>query len=149
MDNRSMPPGTIIPELAYSDVAAAAEWLCRTFGFKERLRIGTHRVQLVFGQGSIVVVESGGNSPPDAGAQPQDAKSHRAATHSLMVKVADVDGHYAHAQESGSQILNVPQTYPYGERQYTAVDPGGHIWTFSQAVADVDPEEWGGRLIEP
>jgi hypothetical protein len=29
MDNRSMPPSIIIPELAYSDVAAAVEWLCR------------------------------------------------------------------------------------------------------------------------
>ncbi len=38
--NRSMPLGVIIPELAYADVRAAAEWLCRTFGLVERLRIG-------------------------------------------------------------------------------------------------------------
>jgi hypothetical protein len=37
--NRSMPPGTIIPELAYEDVGNAAAWLCEAFGFKERLRI--------------------------------------------------------------------------------------------------------------
>jgi predicted enzyme related to lactoylglutathione lyase len=28
-------------------------------------------------------------------------------------------------------------------RQYTAEDFAGYEWTFSQSVADVDPEEWG------
>jgi hypothetical protein len=32
--NRSMPPGTIIPELVYGDLATAVAWLCTTFGFK-------------------------------------------------------------------------------------------------------------------
>ena len=30
--NRSMPPGVIIPELAYPDVLAASAWLCRALG---------------------------------------------------------------------------------------------------------------------
>ena len=41
--NRSMPPSVIIPELAYPDVREAVDWLCRSFGFVERLRIGDHR----------------------------------------------------------------------------------------------------------
>ena len=24
---------------------------------------------------------------------------------------------------------------------------GGHRWTFSQSIADVDPAEWGGVLV--
>jgi hypothetical protein len=40
MENRSMPPGVIIPVLGYPDVHEAAGWLCRSFGFVERLRIG-------------------------------------------------------------------------------------------------------------
>lgn len=35
----------------------------------------------------------------------------------------------------------------YGERQYTAEDPGGHVWTFTELVADVHPRDWGGELI--
>ena len=31
-----------------------------------------------------------------------------------------------------------------GERGYTAEDLGGHRWTFSQSIADVAPESWGG-----
>jgi hypothetical protein len=41
--NRSMPPGTIIPELVYPDLQAAVAWLCGTLDFVERLRIGDHR----------------------------------------------------------------------------------------------------------
>jgi hypothetical protein len=35
----------------------------------------------------------------------------------------------------------------YGERQYSAQDPGGHRSTFSQSIADVDPADWGGTLV--
>jgi uncharacterized glyoxalase superfamily protein PhnB len=30
------------------------------------------------------------------------------------------------------------------ERQHSVEDSGGHQWTFSQSIADVAPEEWGG-----
>jgi len=44
----------------------------------------------------------------------------------------------------GARILQPPADYPFRERQYTAEDPCGHRWTFSQSIADVRPEEWGG-----
>jgi uncharacterized glyoxalase superfamily protein PhnB len=62
-----------------------------------------------------------------------------------MVRVDDADRHRAHAEQHGARIVNPPTDYPYGERQYTAVDPGGHLWTFSQTIADVDPRDWGGE----
>lgn len=37
-----------------------------------------------------------------------------------------------------------PTSYPYGERQYSCRDPGGHGWTFSQSIADIAPEDWRG-----
>ena len=33
------------------------------------------------------------------------------------------------------------------ERQYHAEDPAGHQWTFSETLADVAPEEWGGESV--
>jgi uncharacterized glyoxalase superfamily protein PhnB len=140
--NRSMPPGIIIPELAYDDVVAAAAWLCKTFGFKERLRIADHRCQLTFGDASVVVIELSREHPITAVAtQP--------LTHKIMVHVPDVDQHYEHVQQSNARILNPPETYPFGERQYTVEDLGGHVWTFTQSVADVPPEVWGGQLVNP
>jgi uncharacterized glyoxalase superfamily protein PhnB len=143
-DNRSMPPGTIIPELVYPDLAAAVAWLCTTFGFRERLRIGNHRSQLVFGVASIVVVAQPAVHTPDV----SDVPLHGQLTHSLMVRVEDLDRHYAHVKQCGGQIVAPPTDFPYGERQYTVEDLAGHRWTFSQSIADVDPQEWGGRLIE-
>jgi uncharacterized glyoxalase superfamily protein PhnB len=68
--------------------------------------------------------------------------------HSLLVRVEDADSHYERAREHGAQIVQPPKDYPYGERQYTAVDIGGHSWTFSQTIADVDPQDWGGTLVQ-
>jgi uncharacterized glyoxalase superfamily protein PhnB len=141
MRNRSMPTSVIIPVLAYPDVREAVEWLCRSFGFVERLRIGTHRAQLSFGEGDLVVAAT----RRDSDASPADLLGPPAMA--VMVRVADIDGHYDCAERAGARIISPPADYPYGERQYTAEDPGGHQWTFSQTIADVDPETWGGELF--
>lgn len=130
--NRSMPPSTIIPELPYPDVREAVDWLCRVFGFAERLQIGDHRAQLVFGEGSMVVTRGGDANP----------------SFSVMVRVEDVDGHHERSKVAGAKVISPPADYPYGERQYSVEDIGGHRWTFSQTIADVDPQTWGGRLFE-
>ena len=128
--NRSMPPGVFIPELAYRDVLEAAAWLCRVFGFHERLRIGDHRVQIMYGGASMVVIERPSESPVDA------------TTHATMVHVQDVDSHHAHALACAAKIIVAPTDHPYGERQYNAQDFYGHRWDFTETIADVAPEEW-------
>jgi uncharacterized glyoxalase superfamily protein PhnB len=141
LENRSMPPGVIIPELVYADLGVAVKWLCNVFGFSERLRIGNHRSQLVFGEASVIVVAQSGGSV----SQPQRGE----LIHSIMVRIADVEQHHEHVKQAGAHILHPPETYPFGERQYTVEDPGGHHWTFTQSVADVAPEKWGGQPIGP
>ena len=68
----------------------------------------------------------------------------------MQIVVADVEAARAELAERGagvSDVVSPPTDYGYGERQYTAEDPGGHRWTFSQSIADVDPTEWGGILV--
>jgi uncharacterized glyoxalase superfamily protein PhnB len=125
--NRSMPTATVIPVLVYEDVGEAVEWLCETFGFTERWRAGNHRAQLAVGDGAIAVTEGRASAPA-----------------TVMVRVEDADHHHERARQKGARILQSPADYPYGERQYTAEDFAGHRWTFSQSIADVVPEEWGG-----
>src|SRR4051794_7558334 len=135
--NRSMPPSTVIPELVYPDVQEAVAWLRRTFGFSERWSAGEHRAQLAIGDAAVVVMTADGYSRTI----PQPA----AVTHAVMVRVEDVDAHHEHARMNGARVLDPPTDFPYGERQYVAEDLAGHRWTFSQTIADVAPEEWGGR----
>jgi uncharacterized glyoxalase superfamily protein PhnB len=45
--------------------------------------------------------------------------------------------------------LKSPTDMPFGERQYTVEDLGGHRWTVSQSIADVAPEEWGATPARP
>jgi hypothetical protein len=66
-----------------------------------------------------------------------------------MVRVVDFDVHHERALARGAHVLNAPTDYPYGERQYSIEDLAGRIWTFSQSVADVAPEDWGGVFARP
>ena len=132
--NRSVPPASVIPELPYADVAEAADWLCSAFGFRQRFRIGDHRAQLVYADGAVIVTRLREGEPRAASA--------------VLVRVEDADSHHEQAARHGAQILQPPADYPYGERQYAAVDPGGHHWTFSESIADVDPASWGASEIK-
>jgi uncharacterized glyoxalase superfamily protein PhnB len=139
--NRSVPPATVIPVLIYPDVREAVAWLCAAFGFVERLRIGeNHRSQLRFGDGALIVGDVRGNRRPPSPGE---------VTHSVLVRVADARAHCDRAREHGARILMEPTDMPYGERQYNAEDFAGHQWTFSQTLADVAPETWGGDYITP
>jgi uncharacterized glyoxalase superfamily protein PhnB len=127
--NRSIPDSTVMPVVHYRDVRTAVAWLTFVFGCKERLQIADHRSQLLLGGGALVAANS-------------DEPSRSA----LLVRVPHVDSHHQHAKECGATIVRPPADQPYGERQYTVEDPGGHVWTFSQTIAYSDPAQWGGVL---
>ncbi len=132
--NRSIPPADLIPVLRVEDVLGAARWLVEALGFRERLRIADHRVQLVYGDGALVVAEAHGPvvDPPT----------------SIMLRVDDLDDVLAHAIELGATTILAAEDYPYGERQATLRAPFGHDFKLSQTIADADPADWGGELIE-
>ena len=57
MNNRTMPPCTVMPVLVYPEVRQAVDWLCNAFGFVERWEARGHRAQLLVGAGAVVVVD--------------------------------------------------------------------------------------------
>ena len=71
LENRSAPPGPIVPVLRYPDVAQAIDWLCSAFGFAERLRTppepdgAIHHAQLAVGAGAVIL--TGRPGKPGAG----------------------------------------------------------------------------------
>jgi uncharacterized glyoxalase superfamily protein PhnB len=138
--NRSAPRGPVIPELAYADVSAAVDWLVEVLGFVERVRIGPgHRAQLSFGEGSLIVADVGYGRVAPTGQE---------SSQSVMLRVEDVASLCDRVSENGGTIVQEPQDFPYGERQCTILDPGGHRWTLTQTLRDVAPEEWGGIAID-
>ena len=138
MISRTTGSASVVPELVYPDVEAAIDWLCSTFGFTELWRAGGHRARLAFGNGVLILADAAaeyGRAAPD-GAELR--------SHSTMVKVDDVDAHHDHARACGARILVPPTDHAYGERQYSVADLAGHQWTFTQTIADLAPEDWGG-----
>jgi uncharacterized glyoxalase superfamily protein PhnB len=136
--SRTTGSASVVPELVYDDVSAAIDWLCRIFGFTELWRAGGHRARLAFGNGVLIVADA---DPHYGRTAPGDGESR---SYAVMVKVDDVDAHHNHARHEGARVLSAPTDFPYGERQYSVLDLAGHRWTFTQAIADVAPEEWGG-----
>ena len=137
--NRSAPRTTVVPVLVYEDVGRAIDWLCATFGFTERLRAGSPgggivHAQLEVGDCAVMLGRQGGEFRAP---HPSQVNQY------VVVHVANVDAHHDHARQCGARILKQPADMPFGERQYTAEDCGGHRWTFSQSIRDVAPEEWG------
>ncbi len=132
-----MPACSILPELVYEDVDQAIDWLCAAFGFSERWRAPGHRAQLRLGDGVIVVREARAGRALDGAPQARD-------THSMLVRIENLQMHHERASRHGARVLKEPSEHPYGERQYTAADLAGHEWTFSESIADLAPEEWGG-----
>ena len=148
-------PQAITPMLSYEDVAAAADWLVRVFGFREELRYedsagrATH-VELRLGDGAVML----GNPS----ARYESPKTHRerceaAARWSetpfvvdgVHAYVDDVDAHFERARAGGARILSVVEDTPFGDRHYRVEDVEGHRWMFAEHVRDVPPEEWGAQ----
>jgi uncharacterized glyoxalase superfamily protein PhnB len=139
--NRSAPPVSVTPVLTYPDVREAVAWLTAVFGFAERVRVGDHRAQLSFGNGAFIAADDSGER--------RTPLAEAGITHAVMVRVDDIDEHYARVQANGAVTLGSPTDMPYGERQYTVNDLAGHRWTFTQSIHDAAPEDWGGETVRP
>lgn len=140
--NRAVPPATVVPILDYPDVREAVAWLTTTFGFVERTRIGeSHRAQLSIGNdGAMIVADSSGN---------QESPSLGSVTHTIRVRVEDVDALFERIRTRDARVLEPPTDREYGERDFTVEDLAGHRWQFCQTVRDVAPEEFGCETVAP
>jgi uncharacterized glyoxalase superfamily protein PhnB len=94
-------------------------------------------VQIDVGNGALVVAQG-----------PASASAEQLACSSVMVRVRNANLHCESAREAGAKILNEPTSQAYGERQYSAVDLAGRVWTFSETEANVEPSNWGGTLVK-
>lgn len=101
MRNRSAPTATVVPVLIYDDVGQAIEWLCRAFGFTERLRATRDGVvshaQMAIAEGTIMLGRQGG---------PYRVPHGNEVTAYVHVAVDDVDGHFSMPRKPGLSSCN-------------------------------------------
>ncbi|MEA2650117.1 MAG: hypothetical protein QOG61_2552 [Candidatus Binataceae bacterium] len=130
---------SIVPAMRYRDARAAIEWLCKAFGFEQRLVVpgATDSVivhaQIVFDNGMIMLASMSGKEPGHSEfdrlmKHPDEIGG--CETQSAYIIVPDADTHYAHAKAAGAQILLDIKDQDYGGRGYTCRDLEGHIWSF-------------------
>ena len=138
----------------YRDPKAALDWLTRAFGFEITMAIedsagdvrNSHYEMAIEGRGRIMI----GGEWADWTRSPASAGGVN--TQSTHVDLAsDLDDHCERARAAGATIAAEPEDQFYGDRTYRAVDPEGHVWTFSRHLRDVsraEAEEATGATIE-
>jgi uncharacterized glyoxalase superfamily protein PhnB len=140
LNNRSVPPNTLLPHIAYKDLPAAIDWLQNTFGFEEHYRYGSplSGAQVHLGDAWMMLnaARNRYRSPTELGF----------GTQSLTIFVEDVEAHFARAVASGARIVEDLHETVYGELQYGVEDLEGHHWLFSRHAQDVSPDTWGATV---
>jgi uncharacterized glyoxalase superfamily protein PhnB len=124
---------TIIPLLVYEDIERAHDFLVDAFGFRAGGVEHDGDGQVVHGEvvaGDDVIWLHRVTSEHEL-ASPH---SMNAQTGGLVVRVDNVDAHYAQARAAGAHIDQEPVDQPYGQREYGVRDPEGHRWWFATAL---------------
>jgi uncharacterized glyoxalase superfamily protein PhnB len=128
----------------YRDPRAALAWLERAFGFETTMAIDgpdenpsmCHYEMSLDGRGRVMI----GGEWADWARSP--ASTGGVNTQSIHVELtSDLQAHCEQARAAGAVIAAEPEDQFYGDRTYRAVDPEGHVWTFSVHVRDVSVAE--------
>ncbi len=130
-----------IPSVIYKDNHAALKWLQDAFGFEPSMVLTDAQDNIVhaemsYGEGTVMIgseFTSWAKSPDSVGG---------ANTQRVHVRLdKGIDEHCAHARQAGAKIVGEPSDQFYGDRVYSAMDPEGHHWTFSQPIKTVTVDE--------
>jgi uncharacterized glyoxalase superfamily protein PhnB len=122
----------LIPVVPYEDIRAAHDFLVDVLGFTSggveedgagnvvhgEVLAGSRRIWLHAAAGGLTTPRLAGS-----------------ASAGIVVHVADVDAHFAHAQARGATILREPTDEDYGQREYGVKDPEGHSWYIATPFA--------------
>jgi len=130
-----------ISSVIYKDNRAALKWLQKAFGFEasEVLTDAKDNIvhaEMTHGDGIIMISNeftSWAKSPDSVGG------TNTQRVHVRLEK--GIDEHCARARAAGAKVAMEPADQFYGDRTYSAMDPEGHHWTFSQTVETVTTAE--------
>ena len=136
----------IVPAVFYQDPIAALRWLEKAFGFEIAALImdgdgNLAHSEMSFAGGSLHVGGEWEGAIVGEARMRSPATVEGINTQFLRVMLeSGIDDHCERARAAGARIVAEPADQFYGDRVYRALDPEGHVWNFSQAVAAFDPE---------
>ncbi|MEZ5937844.1 MAG: VOC family protein [Hyphomonadaceae bacterium] len=133
---------SLSPCPCYIDPRAAFDWLQAAFGFELEMLLedadgNIAHAELRYGDGVVMV----GSKWTDTHRSPADIDGANTQTIHMHLE-EDIDAHCERARAAGATIFAEPENQFYGDRTYRARDPEGHIWTFSQTVENLTPDQW-------
>lgn len=137
----------IVASVFYKDPIAALTWLEAAFGFETITLLTDADGKLAHSEMSFrgCPISVGGEfgGPLLGGAQMRSPASlGGSGSQFLRVELADgLDAHCERARAAGARITAEPETQFYGARVYRALDPEGHVWNFTQTVAQPTAQE--------
>jgi uncharacterized glyoxalase superfamily protein PhnB len=142
MADRPEPFPRLSSAVCYQDTKAALAWLEEAFGFEPFMVITDQRGDLAHAEmrfGDSVVMVASEWTPMHRSPRSIDGLN----TQTVHVYLTEgLDAHCERSRKAGARILAEPETQFYGDRTYRCADPEGHMWTFSQTVQEMSPEEW-------
>jgi uncharacterized glyoxalase superfamily protein PhnB len=116
---------TLFPCLHYDDGPAALRFLNAAFGFTPGLVVpgpGTSIMHSELHRGADTLMLS---------STPKDDALWNKHSQGTCVLVADPDAHFSRARDAGAVMVRSIEDTPYGARGYSARDPEGFMWHFS------------------
>lgn len=137
----------VTPYLIISGAGDAIDYYTKTFGMKERMRMGgpdgkVGHAELELGDSVVMLADEfpdmGIKSPKTLGGTP--AFNH--------IYVEDVDATFNEAVKTGSKVVQPLENKFYGDRAGQIEDPFGHMWSIASHVEDVSEEEMMKRAQE-
>jgi uncharacterized glyoxalase superfamily protein PhnB len=133
-----MDQPTFVPGVAYKDPLAALKWLEAAFGFETTTLVtdASGKVahsEMSFQNGAVNIGSEWDGAPFGSARTRSPTSTDGAMTQFIRVHLPDgLDAHCERARAAGARIVAEPAEQFYGARVYRAMDPEGHVWTFSQ-----------------
>jgi uncharacterized glyoxalase superfamily protein PhnB len=137
MSEKLVEPSRIYPALRYRDAPAMIGWLCKAFGFAERVVYpgpdGTiAHAELSLGSAMIMLGSARDDKFGAMVGAPlgPDADSVKGNGQAIYVAIEDPDRLFSRAKAAGAKILMDLTDTDYGSRDFICRDPEGYVWCF-------------------
>ncbi len=137
--------------LMYRDPKAAMAWLRDALDFETSILLtdddgNIAHCEMAYGECRVGVAGEWTGPQLGGARMVSPASLDGRCTQFLWIALDEpLDQHCARARAAGAQIAQEPEDQFYGDRTYRVRDLDGHIWCFSQTIAEVSNAEMEAR----